>query len=99
MRNANTALRESHISAKSEIHDPKSSKHRVTPDECGLTSSDGDPGTNGATSKTRCGTGNEHQRAHFASGDFFKLTLRRCRRPVRSPTKTSSENTARAACR
>ena len=32
-------------------------QHRVTPDECGLTSSDGNPGTNGATSKTRCGTG------------------------------------------
>src|SRR3954465_12027614 len=31
-------------------------KHRVTPDECGFASSDGNPGTNGATSKTRCGT-------------------------------------------
>src|SRR6266702_655115 len=28
---------------------------RVSPGECGFTSSDGDPGTNGATSKTRCG--------------------------------------------
>src|SRR3954454_4571935 len=34
-----------------------SSKRRVTPDECGFASSDGNPGTNGATSKTRCGTG------------------------------------------
>src|ERR1044072_42240 len=42
--------------------------HRVTPDECGLTSSDEDPGTNGATSKTRCGTGNQHYEARFASG-------------------------------
>src|SRR6266576_5612454 len=28
---------------------------RVSPGECGFTSSDGDPGTNGVTSKTRCG--------------------------------------------
>jgi len=28
---------------------------RVPPGECGFPSSDGDPGTNGATSKTRCG--------------------------------------------
>src|SRR5947207_8109047 len=43
---------------------------RVTPDECGFTSSDGDPGTNGATSKTRCGTGNQHHKLNFASGHF-----------------------------
>src|SRR5205807_775512 len=41
---------------KSKIQNLKSER-RVTSDECGLTSRDGVPGTNGATSKTRCGTG------------------------------------------
>src|SRR6202043_4293428 len=57
---------------KSKIQILKSCR-RVSPGECGFTSSDGDPGTNGATSKTRCGTGNEHQCENFASADFTHL--------------------------
>jgi hypothetical protein len=41
---------------------------RVPPGECGFTSSDGDPGTNGVTLKTRCGTGNKDEVAKIASG-------------------------------
>src|SRR5204862_3661183 len=48
---------------------------RVSPGECGFTSSDGDPGTNGVISKTRCGVENEHHGASNASA----IMLRRFR--------------------
>jgi hypothetical protein len=35
------------------------SDHRVPPGECGFASSDGNPGTNGVVTKTRCGAGNK----------------------------------------
>jgi hypothetical protein len=41
--------------------------HRVPPGECGFTSSDGDPGTNGVISKTRCGACNKDHLTRFAS--------------------------------
>jgi hypothetical protein len=44
------------------------SYRRVSPGEYGFTSSDGTPGTNGATSKTRCGTWNKDYEAQIASG-------------------------------
>src|SRR5262249_18156418 len=43
---------------------------RVPPGECSLTSSDGDPGTNGVISKTRCGAWNKDDSDDFASGAF-----------------------------
>src|SRR5437870_5186948 len=44
------------------------SYRRVPPGECGLASSDGDPGTNGVISKTRCGARNKDDPGDFASG-------------------------------
>jgi len=44
--------------------------HRVSPGERDLTSSDGDPGTNGVISKTRCGGLNKASIRHFASRTF-----------------------------
>jgi len=41
--------------SNSEILNRSSLYHRVPPGERDLTSSDGDPGTNGVISKTRCG--------------------------------------------
>jgi hypothetical protein len=52
-------------------------KRRVPPGECGFTSSDGDPGTNGVISKTRCGVRNEHYKLNFASGHSDRAKLRR----------------------
>src|ERR687887_1363743 len=43
---------------------------RVPPGEYGFTSSDGDPGTNGVISKTRCGAWNKENSSDFASGEF-----------------------------
>jgi hypothetical protein len=40
---------------------------RVPPGERDLTSSDGDPGTNGVISKTRCGAWNKDDSRDFAS--------------------------------
>jgi len=40
---------------------------RVPPGERDLTSSDGDPGTNGVISKTRCGAKNKDDSRDFAS--------------------------------
>jgi hypothetical protein len=51
------------------------STRRVSPGECGFTSSDGIPGTNGVISKTRCGTWNQHYRANFASASFGRARL------------------------
>jgi hypothetical protein len=51
----------------SEILNRNSFYHRVPPGERDLTSSDGDPGTNGVISKTRCGGLNKAWIEHFAS--------------------------------
>src|SRR5438067_1409431 len=42
-------------------------RRRVPPGECGFTSSDGNPGTNGVISKTRGGAWNKEDSADFAS--------------------------------
>src|SRR5438046_9038995 len=52
----------------SKILNRNSFCRRVPPGECGLASSNGDPGTNGVISKTRCGTPNKDQIRNFASG-------------------------------
>jgi hypothetical protein len=51
----------------SEILNRNSFYRRVPPGERDLTSSDGDPGTNGVTSKTRCEGQNKACIEHFAS--------------------------------
>jgi len=51
----------------SEILNRNSFYHRVPPGERDLTSSDGDPGTNGVISKTRCGGLNKAWIDYFAS--------------------------------
>jgi hypothetical protein len=51
----------------SEILNRNSFYRRVPPGERDLTSSDGDPGTNGVISKTRCGGVNKAWIRHFAS--------------------------------
>src|SRR5207248_9414698 len=47
---------------------------RVSPGECGLASSDGDPGTNGVISKTRCEARNKDEIRCFASDIDRKST-------------------------
>src|ERR1051325_3669656 len=53
---------------------------RVPPGECGFTSSDGDPGTNGVISKTRGGAWNKGQFRVFASEVFGRA------RPTGAPS-------------
>src|SRR6267143_53180 len=65
---------------------------RVSPGECGLTSSDGDPGTNGVILKTRCGAWNKEHQGTFASGDLAEPSLRRFR-PATRKMSIFSENT------
>jgi hypothetical protein len=62
--------------AADSVHNRKSTilnlqlLRRVPPGERDLASSDGDPGTNGAISKTRCGAGNKDQIRDFARRQF-----------------------------
>src|ERR1043166_2284924 len=56
------------------------SDRRVPPGECGFTSSDGDPGTNGVISKTRGGAWNKGQFRVFASEVFGRA------RPTGAPS-------------
>src|SRR5438128_9208961 len=49
--------------------------HRVPPGECGFTSSDGTPGTNGATSKTRCGMWNKDYFDRIARGELMRRQM------------------------
>src|SRR5207244_3129611 len=55
------------------------SDRRVPPGECGFTSSDGNPGTNGVISKARCGALNKDEISNFASRAFG--SARTCPRP------------------
>src|SRR5213593_1669112 len=55
----------------SKILNRNSFCRRVPPGECGLASSDGDPGTNGTISKTRCGASNKREPGIFASSHFM----------------------------
>ena len=52
---------------------------RVPPGENGRAFSNGDPGTNGASLKTRSGAWNEHEITQFASVRHVRLKLRRIR--------------------
>jgi hypothetical protein len=52
----------------------KSFYRRVPPGERDLTSSDGDPGTNGVISKTRCGAWNKEQIRSFASRHWWAVS-------------------------
>ena len=75
---------------------------RVSPGEYSFASSDGNPGTNGEISKTRCGAWNKEHFREFAtdlSEGTTGLTLRSHRRAIRLATiQIFAENAPPALC-
>src|SRR6476660_3806123 len=69
----------------SEILNRNSFYRRVPPGEYSLTSSDGDPGTNGVISKTRCGAWNKDPIRDFASAIWSARTCPRFKSGDMSP--------------